>query len=225
VPRERCDLTRFRERGHDGTDQPVRPTRYGMTQPAGGTTKASRLPCQGPKEAPTEYGPIADRPSAMAATLSVPTKLAQPCIARPGRIIGPKQRGGDPTPGQRSPHWKGSGSMRIRAIEPSRAATASNVTIADGHSSANTPPVALWDADTQVIDGLADGKREGDGEGLGDEAGGGVGDGSGVEDGIGAAHPASSAQSRAAANVLMSSRRWACRVGCARPSIVAWAHV
>jgi len=57
-----------------------------------------------------------------------------------------------------------------------------------------------------VIDGLADGKREGDGEGLGDEAGAGVGDGSGVEDGIGAAHPETRTHRRAAANVFIGDQ-------------------
>ena len=48
---------------------------------------------------------------ATAATLSVPEKLTQPCIVRPGSINGPKQRGGDPTPGQRTPQSKRPGSM------------------------------------------------------------------------------------------------------------------
>ncbi len=45
-----------------------------------------------------------------AATLAVPEKLTQPCIALPGSINAPGQRGGDPTPGQRTPQSKGPGS-------------------------------------------------------------------------------------------------------------------
>ena len=44
-----------------------------------------------------------------AATLAVPEKLTQPCIALPGSINGPGQTGGDPTPGQRTPQSKGPG--------------------------------------------------------------------------------------------------------------------
>jgi hypothetical protein len=42
--------------------------------------------------------------------LAVPEKLTQPCIALPGSINAPGQRGGDPTPGQRTPQSKGPGS-------------------------------------------------------------------------------------------------------------------
>lgn len=161
-------------------------TGYGIDQPAGGTTKAARLPCQGPKEVPRE-----DRLSAMAATLSVPTKVAHPCIAVPDRIITPKQTGVDAT-GHGSPHMNGCGSICIRAIEPSGAATASNATIADGHSSGmaagGCPPVRY--SDRHVTEGLAKGEGVGDrvcdGEGDrdGDDAGVGVGVGTPVGAGL-----------------------------------------
>ena len=44
-----------------------------------------------------------------AATLSVPEKLTQPCIVRPGST-NTEHRSGEPTPGQRTPHSKGPGS-------------------------------------------------------------------------------------------------------------------
>jgi hypothetical protein len=45
-----------------------------------------------------------------AATLSVPEKLTQPCIARPGAKSKPAQSRGDPTPGQTTPQSKEPGS-------------------------------------------------------------------------------------------------------------------
>jgi hypothetical protein len=52
----------------------------------------------------------ASRVRVTAATLSVPEKLTQPCIVRPGSTNTPKQTGGDPTPGQRTPQPKRPGS-------------------------------------------------------------------------------------------------------------------
>jgi hypothetical protein len=82
---------------------------YGIDQPAGGTAKAARLAVQpGTGEG---IAPLTgtSRTRATAATLWVPEKLTQPCIMRPGSTNTPKQRGGDPTPGQKSPQSKGPG--------------------------------------------------------------------------------------------------------------------
>jgi hypothetical protein len=129
-----------------------------MTQPAGGTTNADSAPIHGPNEVACGIGPIGDRLRAMAATLSVPTKLAHPCMADPARMKAPKQIGGEPTPGQRSAQSKVPGSMRIRASVPSRAATASNAMIAVGHSSGiDGPEGNVTSSGTQVTDGLAAG--------------------------------------------------------------------
>ena len=81
---------------------------YGIDQPAGGMMKATTLAFQGGTA--EGMAPLAgrSRASSMAATLSVPEKLTQPCIVCWGNNP-PRQTcgAGDMTPGQRTPHSKG----------------------------------------------------------------------------------------------------------------------
>jgi hypothetical protein len=166
--------------------------------------KASRLPCHGPK-ATGDFGSTRLRLTLIAATLSVPSKLAQPLIADPGWLIGRAQStgGGEPHGSQRSPHGKSPPVMKTRLIVPRRAATASNGRIAE-HSSAVGPalPRNSTRSAMQVTRKLGAGEAvdEGDRKGVAMSVDGGATPC--AKDGIGAAHPTARTQSQAIANIF-----------------------
>jgi hypothetical protein len=82
--------------------------RYGIDQPAGGTMNAAKLALHGGTGDGIATGNTSLK-RLTAATLSVPEKLTQPCIALPGGINAPGHRSGDSTPGQRTPQSKDPG--------------------------------------------------------------------------------------------------------------------